>query len=153
MRPCPFSSDPPCTKERDPAPSCQIKIPQPSLPVPPSTKTEARFDDGRIGDGLGEKEAVEAVTVTEGSPLIGVVKVSGKETLLDIVIALETFCIALVGAIKDAVMVVTDCVIVSLGRVLIIKMDFRVNVTASITQLKSVETTVITIANGSIFFR
>lgn len=91
------------------------------------------------------------MVVIDGNPRINVV--NDKEALLDAVIKLDLSCETLVWTVEYVVMVITDCVIVSFGCVLIIKIDLRVNVSANITQLMSVENTVMTIAKGSIRFR
>lgn len=74
---------------------------------------------------------------------------------LDIVIKFGPFCSVLVFTVECVVvvMVIADRVIVFVGCDFIIKMDFRVNVIANITQLRTVENTVMTIANGNIRFR
>lgn len=72
---------------------------------------------------------------------------------LDIVIKFGLFCRVLVFIVECVVMVIADSVIVFVGCDFIINIDFRVNVTANITQLRTVENTVMTIANGSIRFR
>lgn len=79
--------------------------------------------------------------------------VNDREEPLDIVIKFGLFCRVLVFKVECVVMVIADSVIVFVGCDFIINMDFRVNVTANITQLRTVENTVMTIANGSIRFR
>lgn len=125
----------------DPAPSCQSRISKLSLLFSPSTKTEARFDDDKIGDGLGERDAVVAVVVVDDSPILDVV--NDEEVLL---VTFNT----LVRIIGDVATVVS--IIVSFGRVFIIKADFRVNLTTTTMQLMNAEITAINIVNGSIFF-
>lgn len=78
--------------------------------------------------------------------------VNDKEGLLDTVIKLGLSCKILVFIAECVVMVIADSVIVSFGCDFIMNMDLRVNVTANITQLRTVEKTVMTIANGSIRF-
>jgi hypothetical protein len=79
--------------------------------------------------------------------------VNDREGPLDIVTTFGLSCKVLVFVVECVVMVIADSVIVFVGCDFIIKMDFRVNVTANITQLRTVENTVMTIANGSIRFR